>query len=60
MSRKGQTMIDLIIVIFVNIFAWTLVSLATTGFEKYFLYAVIVACDIAYVIGKFRSSSGGD
>jgi len=48
-------MIDLIMMIMGNILAWTIVSTATTGFERYFLYAVIVACDVAYVIGKFRS-----
>lgn len=55
-------MIDIIMMIMGNIFAWTLVSTATTGFERYFLYAVIVACDVAFVVGKFRSggSSGGN
>lgn len=49
---------DIIYAILANIFAWTIVSTATTGFERYFLYAVIVACDVAYVFGKFRSGGG--
>jgi hypothetical protein len=50
---------DIIIAILTNIIAWTIVSTATSGFERYFLYAVIVLADIAYVIGKFRGSGHG-
>lgn len=47
-------MTDLILAILVNIISWTLVSAATTGFERYALYAVIVLCDAAYVYAKFK------
>ena len=47
-------MIDIIIMILVNIISWSIVSTATAGFERYFLYAVIVASDIAYLVAKFK------
>jgi hypothetical protein len=50
----GGKVPDIIYAILGNIFAWTIVSSATTGFERYFLYVVIVAVDAAYVIGKFK------
>ena len=50
---KGAT--DIIVVILVNIIAWTIVSTATEGFHQFLLYALIVACDIAYVVAKFKS-----
>ena len=47
---------DIVIAILMNIIAWTIVSSATTGFERIFLYIVIVFCDIAFVYGKFKSN----
>jgi hypothetical protein len=51
MSGKGW---DIIGVILGNIFAWTIVSTATAGFERYFLYVVIVVFDVAYVVKQFK------
>jgi len=48
-------MTDLIIVILVNIIAWTMVSSSTEGIHQFLLYALIVLCDVAYVVAKFKS-----
>lgn len=45
---------DLIVVILVSIIAWTIVSGETSGFEKYFLYCLIIASDIGYVYTRFK------
>ena len=47
---------DIIIAVLTNIIAIDIVRTAATGWDKVFLYVVIAATDVAYVISKFRST----
>ena len=45
---------DIVIAVLMNIVAVDIVRVAATGWDKIFLYAVIVACDVAFVVKKFK------
>ena len=45
---------DIIALVLGNIIAVEIVKAATTGWHEFFLYAVIVAFDVAYLVGKFK------
>ena len=45
---------DIVIAVLVNIVAIDIVRTAATGWDQVFLYAVIVACDVAFVVKKFK------
>jgi NADH:ubiquinone oxidoreductase subunit K len=47
--------VDVVIAVLMNIIAFSLVTAATDGWHSILLYIFIVACDAAFVFGKFKS-----